>query len=108
MKRTLLSLALLAVPAVAQSGASRPVDAHQTSPNGTDAATPPGNGGATITPNHNYYEAPDNARPHQYNFGWIGLLGLAGFAGRLRRRISSPEIEHRTTPRSQPEGNRRQ
>ena len=103
LRSTLLGIALLTAPAFAQSGVTRPNEAHRTSPRGTDADTPPGNGGAAITPDHNYYEPPDETRPGEHNFGWMGLLGLAGLAGRFRPNRSN-EVEHRDTARSQPEG----
>jgi len=105
-------------PAFAQTGAGSPSGAQSgtpsgqtaTQPNGSNPAAAPGAGTAAGTgqtvpgTDMNSPSRNDDRGDHGFNFGWLGLIGLAGLLG--MRRNSNRADEVRSIDNTGPSGAR--
>lgn len=87
----ILGAAICGVPAMAQ--ATNPDQTNN--PNATAPATPGLNNGGYNT-GHNY-GAPTNTGGHGFDWGWLGLIGLLGLAGRRRGAATTTSYDRTTT-----------
>jgi len=115
MKRSLQALRIglvagaLMVPVYAQSGGADPngsgsPGAASSTPSGTAPSGSPSGTAQTVPGTDMNSSSRTDRGDHDFNFGWLGLVGLAGLLGMRRHHTNTYDNERRSIDNTGPSG----